>query len=110
VKGFAFTLGLTTLIDVLIFVIFTHPVMQLLARTRFFGEGHRLSGLDPEALGAVYRTRTQYRQVETASAGRAARNSRSRGEAERRQTIAERKRAEALAGETTTDAGRKGDA
>lgn len=46
-EGFAFTLGLTTLIGVFIFVIFTHPVMQLLARTRFFGGGHKLSGLDP---------------------------------------------------------------
>ncbi len=97
VKGFAFTLGLTTLIDVAIFVIFTHPVMQLLARTRFFGNGHPLSGMDPEALGAVYRTRTEYREVAPASQGKAARAARSRGEAERRQTIAERKRAEALA-------------
>ncbi|GGD78207.1 protein translocase subunit SecD [Microbacterium murale] len=109
VKGFAFTLGLTTLIDVFIFVIFTHPVMQLLARTRFFGGGHKLSGLDPDALGAVYRTRTQYRQVAPATVGRAAKNSRSRAEAERRQTIAERKRAEALAGDRTTDAGSEGE-
>ncbi|MEW1973746.1 protein translocase subunit SecD [Microbacterium profundi] len=109
VKGFAFTLGLTTLIDVFIFVIFTHPVMQLLARTRFFGGGHKLSGLDPDALGAVYRTRTQYRQVASATVGRAARNSRSRAEAERRQTIAERKRAEALAGDRSTDAGSEGE-
>ncbi|MFT4260129.1 protein translocase subunit SecD [Microbacterium sp.] len=98
VKGFAFTLGLTTIIDVFIFVIFTHPVMQLLGRTRFFGEGHKLSGLDPESLGAVYRARTQYRSVVTASSGRGAKNARARGEAERRQTIAERKRAEAQAG------------
>ncbi|WP_448711578.1 protein translocase subunit SecD [Microbacterium profundi] len=109
VKGFAFTLGLTTLIDVFIFVIFTHPVMQLLARTRFFGGGHKLSGLDPDALGSVYRTRTQYRQVASATVGRAARNSRSRAEAERRQTIAERKRAEALAGDRSTDAGSEGE-
>jgi preprotein translocase subunit SecD len=109
VKGFAFTLGLTTVIDVLIFVIFTHPVMQLLARTRFFGGGHKLSGLDPEALGAVYRSRSQYREVATASAGRGAKNARSRGEADRRQTIAERKRAEALAAERQTTAGREGD-
>ncbi|WP_243225616.1 protein translocase subunit SecD [Microbacterium sp. CIAB417] len=108
VKGFAFTLGLTTLIDVFIFVIFTHPVMQLLARTKFFGEGHRLSGLDPESLGAVYRTRTQYREVQTASAGRGAKNARSRGEADRRQTIAERKRAEALAAESTSTTGNEG--
>lgn len=110
VKGFAFTLGLTTLIDVFIFVIFTHPVMQLLARTRFFGGGHKLSGLDPEALGAVYRSRSHFRSVTTASAGRGAKNARSRGEAERRQTIAERKRAEALSGESTTRAGSEGDA
>lgn len=103
VKGFAFTLGLTTLIDVFIFVIFTHPVMQLLSRTRFFGEGHRLSGMDPEALGAVYRTRTQFREVAAASQGKAARAGRSRGEAERRQTIAERKRAEARSGAQGTD-------
>jgi len=110
VKGFAFTLGLTTIIDVFIFVIFTHPVMQLLARTRFFGGGHKLSGLDPEALGAVYRSRSQFREASTASAGRGAKNARARGEAERRQTIAERKRAEALAGNRSTNAGSEGDA
>ncbi|HYP44558.1 MAG TPA: protein translocase subunit SecD [Propionibacteriaceae bacterium] len=51
VKGFAFTLGLTTLIDVLITFIFTKPLMTLLARTKFFGGGHPLSGLDPNHLG-----------------------------------------------------------
>ncbi len=104
VKGFAFTLGLTTLIDVFIFVIFTHPVMQLLARTRFFGGGHKLSGLDPEALGAVYRSRSQFREVSSVTTGRGAKNARARGEADRRQTIAERKRAEALAGSRPADA------
>jgi preprotein translocase subunit SecD len=51
VKGFAFTLGLTTLIDVLVVFMFTKPLLSLLARTRFFGGGHRLSGLDPGHLG-----------------------------------------------------------
>ncbi len=51
VKGFAFTLGLTTLIDVLVVFMFTKPLVTLLARTRFFGGGHRLSGLDPDHLG-----------------------------------------------------------
>ena len=51
VKGFAFTLGLTTLIDVLVVFFFTKPLMTLLARTKFFGGGHRLSGLDPAHLG-----------------------------------------------------------
>jgi preprotein translocase subunit SecD len=96
VKGFAFTLGLTTVIDVLIFVLFTHPVLQLLARTKFFGEGHPLSGLDPRALGAVYRGRAQFR-APVAAGGKSSsekRSSRSRTEAVRRQTIAERKLAE----------------
>jgi preprotein translocase subunit SecD len=103
VKGFAFTLGLTTLIDIMIFIMFTHPVMQLLARTRFFGSGHKLSGMDPEALGAVYRGRAEFRApVATVSKGRVAR---SRGEAERRQTIAERKQAQELAEAGSVKAG-----
>lgn len=55
VKGFAFTLGLTTIIDVVVVFLFTHPVVSLLARTRFFGGGHPLSGLDPRRLGAQER-------------------------------------------------------
>src|SRR3984893_3788876 len=47
VQNFAFTLGLTTLIDVVVVFLFTKPMITLLARTRFFGGGHRLSGLDP---------------------------------------------------------------
>ncbi|RMI13516.1 protein translocase subunit SecD [Cellulomonas triticagri] len=57
VRGFAFTLGLTTLIDLVVVFLFTHPVMLLLARTKFFGQGHRLSGLDPKRLGATGGTR-----------------------------------------------------
>ncbi|KAA9087014.1 protein translocase subunit SecD [Microbacterium radiodurans] len=103
VKGFAFTLGLTTAIDILIFILFTHPTLQLLVRTRFFGSGHRLSGLDPDALGAVYRGRAQFRAPAAADAktGAARRATKSRGEAERRQTIAERKRAELGTGADT---------
>lgn len=59
VRGFAFTLGLTTVIDLAIVMMFTYPIMTLLVRTKFFGEGHRFSGMDPEALGRtpVYRGR-----------------------------------------------------
>ena len=53
VKGFAFALGLTTLIDVVVVFMFTKPLVSLLARTRFFGRGHRLSGLDPHHLGVT---------------------------------------------------------
>jgi preprotein translocase subunit SecD len=52
VRGFAFTLGLTTLIDLLIVVTFTHPLVSVLSGTKFFGGGHKWSGLDPERLGA----------------------------------------------------------
>jgi len=52
VRGFAFTLGLTTVIDVLVVFTFTKPIITLLARTRFYGDGHPLSGLDPKRLGA----------------------------------------------------------
>ena len=55
VRGFAFTLGVTTIIDLVVVILFTHPVVALLARTEFFGGGHRLSGLDPERLGAKVR-------------------------------------------------------
>jgi len=51
VRGFAFTLGLTTLVDLVVVFLFTHPLMQLLARTKFFANGHPASGLDPRRLG-----------------------------------------------------------
>jgi preprotein translocase subunit SecD len=53
VRGFAFTLGLTTLIDVVVVFLFTKPLVTLLARTKFFGGGHRWSGLDPAHLGTT---------------------------------------------------------
>ena len=38
VQGFAFTLGLTTLLDVVVVFFFTKPLMTLLARKKFFAE------------------------------------------------------------------------
>jgi preprotein translocase subunit SecD len=52
VKGFAYTLGLTTLIDVIVVFLFTKPMVTILARTKFFGQGHKWSGLDAARLGA----------------------------------------------------------
>lgn len=51
VKGFAFTLGLTTAIDLLICFFFTHPIMLVLGRTKFWGRGRRGSGLEPAHMG-----------------------------------------------------------
>ncbi|WP_049651824.1 protein translocase subunit SecD, partial [Kitasatospora sp. MY 5-36] len=52
VQGFAFTLGLTTALDVVVIFLFTKPLITLLARRKFFLNGHPWSGLDPKRLGA----------------------------------------------------------
>lgn len=101
VRGFAFTLGLTTIVDVLVVTLFTHPMLTLLSRTRFYSEGHRFSGLDPKQLGAVYRGRAQFREPVVASRGAGKKTLGSQKEAAKRQTIAERKAAE-TAGTSST--------
>lgn len=58
VRGFAFTLGLMTLVDIAVVFLFTKPLVAVLAKTRFFGGGHRLSGLDPTHLGVEGRKAT----------------------------------------------------
>ena len=67
VRGFAFALGLTTLVDILVVFLFTKPLMSVLARTKFFGEGHKLSGLDASHLGIEGRKVTEFA---TAKGGR----------------------------------------
>jgi preprotein translocase subunit SecD len=85
VRGFAFTLGLTTLVDLLVVFVFTHPTLIVLARTKFFGDGHRFSGLDPRQLGrdAVYKGRGRVSAPD--------------GAGEPKLTLAERKAKKALA-------------
>lgn len=96
VRGFAFTLGLTAVADLIVVFMFTHPTLVLLARTRFFGEGHRFSGLDPARLGAIplYRGAGRVRTPEEGLVAARTKNARAAAEAERRQTIAERRLAE----------------
>jgi len=79
VQGFAFTLGLSTVIDLLVVFVYTMPMVTLFSRTNFFGNGHPWSGLDPESLGAPRR------------AGGGGPRAGARG----RMTIAERRRLEA---------------
>jgi preprotein translocase subunit SecD len=80
VKGFAYTLGLTVLIDIVVVFGFTKPMVTLLARTKFFGNGHPMSGLDPARLGAKtpWRSSVRRNQVrrrpDTASRSTASRN------------------------------------
>ena len=89
VRGFAFTLGLTTLIDLAVVILFTHPMLELLAKVPFFSSGAKWSGFDAKALGLVtYAGRGSFRVAETVPAGKAAKASK---EANKRQTLAERK-------------------
>uniref|UniRef100_UPI000B07D9EC protein translocase subunit SecD n=1 Tax=Herbidospora sakaeratensis TaxID=564415 RepID=UPI000B07D9EC len=50
VAGFAFAMGLTTVIDIVVVFLFTKPLMSLVARMKFFAKGHPLSGLDAERM------------------------------------------------------------
>jgi preprotein translocase subunit SecD len=94
VRGFAFTLGLTTIVDLIVVLLFTHPLLRLLARTKFFSSGHPWSGFDSKALKASgYVGRGQFRVAPTLSQGKALKVSK---EASTRQTIAERKAQAAL--------------
>lgn len=71
VQGFAFTLGLTTVLDVVVVFFFTKPLMTILARKKFFASGHSWSGLDPKRLGAkppLRRTRRPSAPVDTKEA------------------------------------------
>jgi preprotein translocase subunit SecD len=63
VQGFAYTLGLTTLIDVVVVFLFTKPMVTVLAGTKFFSSGNKWSGLDPERLGAKTRWRSSTRRT-----------------------------------------------
>ena len=51
VRGFAFTLGLTTLIDLVVVFAFTHPLVSLISKSNFFASGHKWSGFSPKSLG-----------------------------------------------------------
>ena len=53
VRGFAFTLGLTTLVDLLVVFTFTKPLVTILARLNFFASGHALSGFSAKSTGTL---------------------------------------------------------
>lgn len=74
VRGFAFTLGLTTIVDLIVVFLFTKPMVTLLSRTHFFASGHKLSGFDAVHLG---------RNVAYAGRGRTRTKAASRGDSTR---------------------------
>jgi preprotein translocase subunit SecD len=51
VRGFAFVLGLTTLIDIIVAFWFTHPLTVILGRTRWMQGGSKWTGLDTARMG-----------------------------------------------------------
>ena len=53
VRGFAFTLGLTTLVDLVVVFVFTKPLVSLLSRVTFFNSGHSMSGFSSKSLGTL---------------------------------------------------------
>ncbi len=51
VKGFAFALGISTVIDLVVFFWFTKPMVSWLATFKFFNTGHNWSGLSADHVG-----------------------------------------------------------
>jgi preprotein translocase subunit SecD len=51
VRGFAFALGLTTVVDVIVAFLFTRPVVAILAATKWFQSGSKWTGVSPDRLG-----------------------------------------------------------
>ena len=51
VRGFAFTLGLVTLIDLLVVFFFTKPMMSVIGRSKFFNSGSAITGVSRKSLG-----------------------------------------------------------
>ena len=51
VRGFAFTLGLTTAVDLIVIFFFTKPLVSLLAKLKYFQSGASWSGVSPRSVG-----------------------------------------------------------
>ena len=66
VRGFAFTLGLTTIIDLIVVFLFTKPLVTLLVKIPFFNNGHPLSGFSTRSIGMVTNDASQTAEVKNA--------------------------------------------
>jgi preprotein translocase subunit SecD len=53
VRGFAFTLGLTTLVDLVVVFVFTKPLVTILSKVNFYSSGHPWSGFSSKSLGTI---------------------------------------------------------
>jgi preprotein translocase subunit SecD len=80
VKGFAFTLGMSTVLDLVVVFLFTHPLMAVLARFKSFGSA-RISGLGQVDRASVARAsagNTDRQLVGAGTSGAAATGTRNR--------------------------------
>ncbi len=69
VKGFAFTLGLSTILDLVVVFLFTHPLVSWLSRFKSFGSS-RVTGLDALRSGpAISDTAIDSRRAPTRARG-----------------------------------------
>lgn len=59
VRGFAFTLGLTTIIDLIVIFLFTKPLVSLIAKLKYFQSGSNYSGVSPKSVGMVSEVSTE---------------------------------------------------
>jgi len=103
VRGFAFTLGLTTIIDLAVVVLFTHPILEILSTVKFFQRGGKMSGFDLKAASSGYIGRGQFRVSGSVPETRLKKSSK---ESQRRQTIAERKAAASSGVDASNEGGK----
>ncbi|MEO6501385.1 MAG: protein translocase subunit SecD [Jatrophihabitantaceae bacterium] len=70
VKGFAFTLGLSTVIDLIVVFLFTHPLVALFSRSKAFGSA-KFTGLDHARAGGIATRSLPEPELATAGVGAA---------------------------------------
>jgi preprotein translocase subunit SecD len=68
VKGFAFTLGLSTVLDLVVVFLFTHPLVALFSRSAAFGSA-RFTGLNHVRAGGIATRNTPEPELATAGVG-----------------------------------------
>jgi preprotein translocase subunit SecD len=71
VRGFAFTLGLSTILDLVVVFLFTHPIVSLLSRSRAFGNP-RFTGLNSVRAGGIAPSEDDAPRTRRAGASRTA--------------------------------------
>jgi preprotein translocase subunit SecD len=118
VRGFAFTFGLAVIVDVIVVFLFTHPMLEVLSRTKFFGQGHPMSGMDPRLLGvkpAAYRGALNISGPDSAKSPEAKRREKARRrkaglsseDSQAESTTAAESTAETTSGSSATSSGKK---